>query len=128
MAMASFDVPALLADASMKVAVLIIVAGGAAWALRRASAVARPLVWTLALSGALLIPALGPWIPRVPIRVPDPIGTETVGTIAQGPVAARLAPEAVVQPRDAALHADAGPDTAVRGLRTSEWRTVVAAV
>ena len=53
-----------LADAMVKATVLFAAAGGMSFLLRRRSAAARHMVWTLALVGALLLPALSIALPR----------------------------------------------------------------
>ena len=51
-------------DAALKATVILATAAGAATLLRRASASARHLVWTLGLTGALAVPALSIVTPR----------------------------------------------------------------
>jgi HEAT repeat protein/beta-lactamase regulating signal transducer with metallopeptidase domain len=53
-----------VADAVAKATFLLIAASLLSFALRRASAAARHLVWTLALTSALLLPALAITLPR----------------------------------------------------------------
>ena len=53
-----------IADAVGKASILLGAAGLTSLALRRGSASARHLVWTLALVGALLVPALSLALPR----------------------------------------------------------------
>jgi len=53
-----------LADAVMKATLLLASAALAAVALRRTSAAARHLVWTLALVSAMVLPALSIALPR----------------------------------------------------------------
>ena len=57
---------ALIISLLAKATVLLLVAGVASLALRRSSAAARHLVWTLALASLLVLPAL-PWLlPAIP--------------------------------------------------------------
>lgn len=53
----------LLLDAGLKATLVLGLAGLAALALRRSSAAARHLVWTLGLAGALTLPALSALVP-----------------------------------------------------------------
>ncbi len=54
----------LVADIVLKATLLLVAAGAAAFVLRRASAAARHMVWTLALAGVLLLPMLSIALPR----------------------------------------------------------------
>ena len=54
----------LALDAAIKSSVVLAGTFGAAWLLRRASAAARHLAWTLGLAGTLLVPALSLGLPR----------------------------------------------------------------
>ena len=54
----------VLLDAVIKVTLLLAAAGAASLALARASASARHLVWTIALTGALVLPVLSVALPR----------------------------------------------------------------
>src|SRR4030095_16517096 len=53
-----------VADTVAKATVLLAAAGVASFFLRRASAASRHLIWTLALVGALVLPALSRALPR----------------------------------------------------------------
>jgi beta-lactamase regulating signal transducer with metallopeptidase domain/predicted nucleic acid-binding Zn-ribbon protein len=52
-----------LLEAAVKAGVLLVLAAGLVTALRRAPARSRHAVWAGALAGALLLPALSPWMP-----------------------------------------------------------------
>src|SRR5438445_13896982 len=54
----------VLADVLLKSTVLLTAALGAAWALRRAPAATRHLVWSAALIGLLALPVLSLAVPR----------------------------------------------------------------
>jgi beta-lactamase regulating signal transducer with metallopeptidase domain len=60
---------AVLADAAIKGAALLLLAGLLTMAMRRASAAARHLVWSLALTGVLVLPVLSSLLPswQVPL-------------------------------------------------------------
>src|SRR6476659_9482227 len=82
-----------VADAVGKVSILLGAAGLTSLALRRGSASARHLVWTLALAGALLVPALSLALPkwRVPV-----VSIPAADTLA--PMATVAAPDEPVAP------------------------------
>ncbi|HEV3023523.1 MAG TPA: hypothetical protein VGX76_13710, partial [Pirellulales bacterium] len=63
------DVWPFLVDTSMKAAVLVVFAALACLAMRRSSAGARHRVWTIGLTGALVLPALSPWLPSLTVRL-----------------------------------------------------------
>lgn len=69
---------AALLDCGVKGLLLLLLAALIAGAMRRASAAARHLVWTLALAGLLLLPALSLVTPkwRLPILPPFPAAPE----------------------------------------------------
>src|SRR5437867_2288083 len=110
----------LVLDAIIKASVVLGLTALAAASLRRASAAARHLVWTLGLMGALVAPALSLALPRwevplVRITVPSTVADSSIAppsTNASRPPltrrpespAARTAPEDTVQvalaPRD----------------------------
>ncbi len=55
---------AVLLDSGAKGVALLALAAGGSFALRRASAASRHLVWTLAMAGLLLLPALSVVVPK----------------------------------------------------------------
>ncbi len=55
--------PALVWDAGWKSVVLLAAAGAMTLAMRRCSAAARHLVWTLAMAGSLILPVMAPGMP-----------------------------------------------------------------
>src|ERR1043166_7395574 len=59
----------ILLDASIKGALLLVLAGLTSLALRRSSAAVRYMVWCMAVLGVFLLPALGWFLPswRLPI-------------------------------------------------------------
>ena len=61
---------AALLDASAKGLVLLTLAAGATLLLRRASAAARHMVWTLAVAGLLCVPGLSVAMPQWSVPVP----------------------------------------------------------
>ena len=65
-----------LLSAALKAGVLLALAAGLVAALRRASARTRQGVWAVALAGALLVPALSPWMPEWSVAaLPLPIAS-----------------------------------------------------
>ena len=86
-----------VADAVAKSTLLLSAAGIAAVALRRASAAARHMVWTLALVGVLVVPVLSLALPRWQLS----IVTLNAGTASPGAVpapAASASPAAATPP------------------------------
>jgi beta-lactamase regulating signal transducer with metallopeptidase domain len=61
---AGADALAVLLDSGAKGLALLALAAGGAFALRRASAASRHLVWILAMAGLLLLPALSVVVPK----------------------------------------------------------------
>jgi beta-lactamase regulating signal transducer with metallopeptidase domain len=107
----------VLLDASVKGAVVLVAAGVIALALRRSSAARRHVVWTLALVGMILLPALSAVLPamRVPVlqqgaeavreRSPEPVATPPVisgAPIAEAEPIAELPPVRAIEVRPAA--------------------------
>src|SRR5688500_10053605 len=93
---------AVLADAALKGAVLLAVAAVAAVALRRASAAARHLLWSLALTAVLLVPVLSAVLPGWRV-LPRWRVDATEGPAAQTPPAADVSVRlASVAPADVA--------------------------
>ncbi len=58
-----------LAITTIKATLVLIMAFGLALALRRAAAAVRHLMWTLVISGVLVLPVLSLILPRVPVTV-----------------------------------------------------------
>jgi beta-lactamase regulating signal transducer with metallopeptidase domain/uncharacterized GH25 family protein len=83
----------ILADAAIKGAILLSLAGIATWAMRRASAAQRHCVWLLAIGGTLMLPLLVALLPAWRI-LPQWVGMETTRTVmlAQDRPAALLPP------------------------------------
>jgi beta-lactamase regulating signal transducer with metallopeptidase domain len=100
-----------VADLALKGTVVLAAAGLATLALRRASAAARHLVWTLAFAGLLALPVLGVAVPRwqipiLPARAALPsIATASAEPVRQPAVAppaeliSQATPEAAPAPR-----------------------------
>src|SRR5947208_13209302 len=55
---------AMIIDAFVKTTVLLVLAAGATWALRRSAASLRHLVWTLACGGVLALPLASALLPN----------------------------------------------------------------
>jgi TonB family protein len=70
-----------LAMTAVKATLVLLVAFALAMALRRASAAVRHLMWTLVITGVLVLPILSLVLPRVPVMVrpvEDPIQQATI--------------------------------------------------
>jgi beta-lactamase regulating signal transducer with metallopeptidase domain len=104
-----------LADAVLKATVILAGAAAASFALRRASAAFRHLLWTLALCGALAVPALTIMLPKwqLPIvriaATPMPVVHATAD--AQAPAAPAL-------PSQRRAHQTATPSATVPSIAT----------
>ena len=61
---------AALVDTSLRLSVILLVAGAIAMALRRSAANLRHLVWALALGGALMLPLAAGYLPTLSLPVP----------------------------------------------------------
>ena len=61
---------AVLVETSLRLSVILLVAGGIALVLRRSSANLRHLVWALALAGALMLPVGASYLPTLSLPVP----------------------------------------------------------
>jgi len=59
----------VVADIVLKATLMFVAAGAGAFVLRRASAAARHMIWTLALAGVLLLPMLSIALPRWQVRL-----------------------------------------------------------
>ncbi|MBX6330532.1 MAG: M56 family metallopeptidase [Gemmatimonadaceae bacterium] len=72
-----------LLETTVRGSLLLLAAAGLTVALRRASAAFRHLIWTLAVGGVLVLPALWLALPRwrVPVRVPPAAVEAAVSTI-----------------------------------------------
>ena len=62
-----------LVDTSLRLSVILLVAGIIAMVLRRSSANLRHLVWALALAGALILPVGASYLPTFSLPVPRPL-------------------------------------------------------
>jgi HEAT repeat protein/beta-lactamase regulating signal transducer with metallopeptidase domain len=84
-----------IADAVVKASVLLGLAGVAALVLRRSSASVRHLIWTVALAGAMAVPALSIALPRWRVNVvPVPATLALAAADEQAPVPGRTRPAA----------------------------------
>ena len=63
------SIPEYLANVALRSLGLAVAAGIALWLLRVKSAAARHAVWTLVTTAMLLMAAVEPWLPAVPLRV-----------------------------------------------------------
>src|SRR6476469_3791286 len=81
-----------VADAVGKASILLGAAGLTSLALRRGSASARHLVWTLALVGALLVPVLSLALPRWSVPVVSIATADTIIPAASPARTERAAP------------------------------------
>ena len=64
---------AALVDTSLRLSVILLVAGAIAMVLRRSAANLRHLVWALALGGALMLPLAASYLPTLNLPVPQPL-------------------------------------------------------
>lgn len=96
-----------LADAIMKATLLLASAALAAVALRRASAAARHLVWTLALVSAMVLPALSIALPRWQIPLVTLQSSAGASEVATTDAAVPVAP--ALRVRRAPAQPDAAP-------------------
>ena len=89
-----------LVDTSLRLSVILLVAGAIATVLRRSSANLRHLVWALALAGALMLPLGASYLPALSLPVPRPLLAFARGA-ADAPGAGRLseAPMPAESPR-----------------------------
>ena len=62
-----------LVDTSLRLSLILLVAGAIAMVLRRSSANLRHLVWALALAGALMLPLGASFLPALSLPVPRPL-------------------------------------------------------
>ena len=62
-----------LVDTSLRLSVILLVAGAIAMVLRRSAAHLRHLVWALALGGALMLPLAASYLPTLSLPVPRPL-------------------------------------------------------
>ena len=113
---------ALILDAAVKSAALLLLAGALTAAMRRHSAALRHLVWTLAAAGLLLIPALSATVPKWRLAV-RPSAPAAVGAPAAAPVvlepaaAASDAPSYRSHPSDPSALAGAQPAAVARAQK-----------
>ena len=80
----------LVIDAVVKASIILALTSVAAWLLRRASASARHMVWTLGLASALLVPALTIALPRWELPI---VRVATSSVPAEATRATGLAPQ-----------------------------------
>ena len=107
-----------LLSAAVKAGLLLALAAGLVRLLQQASARARHGIWAGALAGALLVPALSPWLPGWSIAaLPVPELAIDRGLLAgespEPPPAARLA--AAIEPQGVGVAAEETPAPAPRG-------------
>ena len=108
----------MLLDAVIKVTLLLAAAGAASLALARASASARHLVWTFALTGALVLPVLSVALPRwqlplVTFTTPAPEVVNTDVDVAAPPI--RRSPSRATVSQSVANNTIAAEPTAFAG-------------
>ena len=120
-----------MADAVFKASLLLGAAGLASVALRRASASARHLVWTLALIGALVVPALSLSLPRwrVPVvAMPGRARRRAAGSAGADSARARAGAPRATQRGCRDRHAAAPPACVRDGRRTGRRADSIARV
>lgn len=120
--------PSILVDASLRGSVVLLAAFGVAAVMRRASAAARHLVWTLALGGALIIPLLGSVLPAWPVLTLPAVNAPTIAMSTSGGVSLLASWETMAVPPaqqgiDAAPVVPASPTVHHEPL---DWRWIVA--
>src|SRR5437868_4777703 len=98
----------ILIDASLKAAAFLLAAVIAARLLRGSSAAVRHRVWSLGLSGALLMPILSLTVPQVRLPILPP--QAQLGQLARPPLAVRTPPGSASAERAAAIELNAKPD------------------
>ena len=104
-------------DAIVKASLILAATGLVTLVLRRASAAARHMIWTLGLMGALIVPALALALPRWEV----PLVRISADAIAAQPPAAMPAPvtPAVAHHRTATNDAAAGPAVSAAATTTT---------
>ena len=102
-----------IADAVGKASILLGAAGLTSLALRRGSASARHLIWTLALVGALVVPALSVALPRWRVPVVSIAAVQSIAPAAPA-VSGKREPPALS--RRSSPGAAAGPVTAAAAI------------
>ena len=109
----------VLVETSLRLSVILLVAGVIAMVLRRSAANLRHLVWALALGGALMLPVGASYVPALSLPVPKPFLE-----------LARSADVTVAERRSQTpIHADAGTGLPVRvATRDVETDDVLTAV
>src|SRR5437016_284971 len=110
------DIPARLADLSIR---CLLLAAAAIWVigwLRVRTAAARHAVWTVVTAAMLLLPALNLLFPSMPLRVLHP------------PPTVQLAPSAPVAHVSAVPVTASGLPSPSANPRPFTWRQIVAAV
>lgn len=111
------------ADAAVKVTLLLAIAAAASFALRRASAALRHLVWTLALVSALLLPVLSFAMPRwrLPIVTLTSSATPITTSAAEPQALAPRLPSSVQQSTAGRLSAQPADGSAARPAAAGGW-------
>jgi HEAT repeat protein/beta-lactamase regulating signal transducer with metallopeptidase domain len=122
----------IVLDAVAKASVILAATALVAASLRRASASARHLVWTLGLLSALAVPALSAALPRwelpivrVSASVPPVDVARNATSIEQAPVVSRQAPAIKHAGSGSATPADATSQFTTANGTPISWRTVL---